>query len=424
MLLSRITAEVPKRLAKYFDLDGDILRKQTCAWLLKGKVEILKFDHFAEMSQVLEQLVVAQALVYGVPRNPLVSNLVTRHQLAAGPIGIDVASRTNDDFCWPEGPGIMMLDYDPPAGSAAIHRDGLLETLYRAVPTLASAPTIWWPSSSSHICRIGGDDLTGLRGQRLYLPIKQAADIPRAGAVLEARLWLAGLGRVQVSKSGSMLMRTLIDGSVWQPSRLDFAAGAATGPGLEQRRGAPMLIRGERDPICTQTDLPDLTAKETSDVNRIKARARAAARPEAEAALQAWLEARQDNIRRIAGTTAAEESIATLLAAQQHRHLGPDFMVVVSEPGSGRLLSMSVRDLCADPERWDKATTLDPLEPEYNANSTVGILFLRGSVPKLHSKAHGDCTYALTPGTSLMQRPRLISKAVASRYMPRRGNRR
>ena len=98
---------------------------------------------------------------------------------------------------------------------------------------------LWWPSASSHICDAEtGEDLTGLRGQRIYLMVREAGDIPRAGAVLVDRFWAAGHGRIAVSAAGAALERCPVDGSVWQPERLDFAAGAVCGEGLVQRRGA------------------------------------------------------------------------------------------------------------------------------------------------------------------------------------------
>ncbi|HSG58351.1 MAG TPA: hypothetical protein VLA06_02385, partial [Woeseiaceae bacterium] len=114
------------------------------------------------------------------------------------------------------------------------------------------------PSASSHIHdRATGDDLTGLRGQRLYMLVAEAGDIPRAGAALVDRLWAAGLGRIVASAAGSALERCPVDASVWQPERLDFAAGAVCGPGLAQRRGVPRLIPGGVEVVDTRSVLPD-----------------------------------------------------------------------------------------------------------------------------------------------------------------------
>ena len=66
--------------------------------------------------------------------------------------------------------------------------------------------------------------------------VADASDIERAGQVLFDRLWLAGHGYFKVSSAGTLLSRTLVDGSVYQPSRLDFVAGAVCKPPLVQER--------------------------------------------------------------------------------------------------------------------------------------------------------------------------------------------
>lgn len=154
-----------------------------------------------------------------------------------------VIARDREHFSWPEGPGVLMLDYDPEPGKTPYSRDDLLRVLYSAWPALESAPHIWAASASSCIHRIDtGEELRGLNGQRVYIPVLDATDIPRTGFVLSQRLWLAGHGRYDVSKSGALLERSIIDGAVWQPERLDFSGGAFCGAGLEQRRPKPILF--------------------------------------------------------------------------------------------------------------------------------------------------------------------------------------
>ena len=112
-------------------------------------------------------------------------------------------------------------------------------------------------------------------GQRVYVPVADAQDIPRAGAALYARLWLAGHGRFDVSASGALLDRSLIDASVWQPERLDFAGGAQCGPGLEQRREEPKLFNGAAAFMDSRT-LADLSPEEQARLETLKAAAREA----------------------------------------------------------------------------------------------------------------------------------------------------
>ena len=149
-----------------------------------------------------------------------------------------------------------MLDHDP--DEVALSREDLVALIRSAAPGLAGSAMLWWPSASSHICDAEtGRDLTGLRGQRIYLMVSEAADVPRAGAALVDRFWAAGQGRIVVSVAGAALERCPIDSSVWQPERLDFAAGACCGMGLVQRRGEPLLIPGGCEIVDTRVALPD-----------------------------------------------------------------------------------------------------------------------------------------------------------------------
>ena len=238
--LTLVTSEYPPVLTKQFDLlDSGKLKKSTSAQLAVGRIEILEIADLEALAKVTLGLRKNQALIFGLPKDRKAKKLVTEARLDEVPGAI---ARTKDDFEWNAGPGYWMLDYDPPDGQPSISREALVAALHEAVPALRGTPMLWMPSSSSHICRIGGEDLTGLRGQRLYVVVDDARDIPRAGRALIDRLWLAGHGYMRVSSNGSLLPRTLVDAAVWEPNRLDFAAGASVGPGLEQRRGAPILI--------------------------------------------------------------------------------------------------------------------------------------------------------------------------------------
>ena len=91
----------------------------------------------------------------------------------------------------------------------------------------------------------GASPLAWTGDEAACLPVADARDIPRIGRVLVGRLWLSGQGIMRVSASGQFLPRTLVDATVWQANRLDFASGASTGPGLEQRRGLPLIVTAE-----------------------------------------------------------------------------------------------------------------------------------------------------------------------------------
>lgn len=111
-----------------------------------------------------------------------------------------------------------------------------------------------------------------MRGQRIYIHVADASDIKRAGDALSDRLWLAGYGYFLVGEAGQLLERCLFDTSVWQPTRLDFAAGANCIAPLQQRRGKPEVFEGK--PLDTKTALADLDKMASATVAQLKRDAR------------------------------------------------------------------------------------------------------------------------------------------------------
>lgn len=63
-------------------------------------------------------------------------------------------------------------------------------------------------------------------------------------AYIYQKLWEKGYGYIQISKSGQLLDRSLIDASVSQPERLDFAAEPVLRDGMERRSPGDIHIRG------------------------------------------------------------------------------------------------------------------------------------------------------------------------------------
>ena len=132
----------------------------------------------------------------------------------------------------------MMLDFD--FKDVAMSQDEIIQRLYSIMPELQESAFIWWCSSSSYIYN-GDTQHSGLKGQRIYILVKDASDIERAGKVLFERLWLAGYGHIEISGAGSLLVRTFIDSTVWQPNRLDFISGANCIAPVRQDRREPVV---------------------------------------------------------------------------------------------------------------------------------------------------------------------------------------
>jgi hypothetical protein len=393
--LTILKANLPARLSKAFKLlpNGEI-EKLAGGQFAAGECRVVPIFDLNGFADILVRLTPSHALVYGVPINGA-TKLLSRKMFERAGSPAEATTRTKDAFAYGDGAGLMMLDYDAPKDGMALDRDGLVGAVKAAVSGLSSSQMLWFPSASS--CIFNEDvPLWGVRGQRLYLLVANAADIPRAGKVLLDRLWLAGHGHFEVSASGALLERTLFDGSVWQANRLDFAGGAHCTAPLRQDRGSPVLIAGDTTVVDTAVVFADLSLDELDAVREMKNAARQEMSSEAAEAREAWVETRL-----LETLTKAERDDPALLEQAEARlrrvleggELAGDFILHVEAKGGFE--AVSVAALLENPARYDRKLTLDPVEPDYGDRRTVGRLYLLQGKPTLHSFAHGGKTYLL-----------------------------
>jgi len=211
VVLTVIDAIDPRVLSKTYSLDKDgALNKRSGGQLEEGRARKVELGGAAAFAELLSSLKPGQALMHGLFRHDEAIVLSkkrvekTKRQKRDAP----VVTRTKDCVSWPAGPGIMVIDYDPPDGKPPLPMAALRETLYEAAPELANAPHVCRPSASSCLhATDGGRELRGVRGQRVYVLVRDAQDIERAAKVLQARLWLHGRGYFAVSSSGSLAAR-------------------------------------------------------------------------------------------------------------------------------------------------------------------------------------------------------------------------
>ncbi|MCW2573539.1 MAG: hypothetical protein JWO88_3597 [Frankiales bacterium] len=374
-------------LNKSFSLDTDGHPIKTAnAILYSGSVDTIEIENIDEFATLLPTLKSNQALSYGVCKRGD-GPLVTKDAWIDQGSPRHVMVRDRDTFVWPAGAGLMMVDYDPPKEGAALPQDELLKTLYSALPEIENAPHLWWPSAGSCVHHWEtGVEVIPIRGQRVYVAVTAAREIERLGETLTKRLWLAGHGRVEIGKAGQRLLRTCVDAAVFQPERLDFAAGATCVAPLTQRRGAPLRLGGSV-PLNAHA-VKDVSAVEDERYEKMIAAARAAAADEAQQVRAAYVAARAPSMAR---PGVSDDAVRQLLDAAADGRLLGDFVLLSAEGQQ-----VTVTDLLSNRSVWHGRRFHDPLEPDYPDKRIARVDLCSGGQPRLYSHIHGGQSYTLS----------------------------
>jgi hypothetical protein len=370
-----------------------MLRKETTAHLSQGTSQRIQVKDLKALRNHLDKLTSANAVAWGQTTDAQAS-LCTRTDTEAQAQG--AIARTRDNFKFHQGPGIMMLDHDGlPLGSLTL--DQFRDRLVVAAPALADASMLGRPSASSGCLHPNGTALTPLDRHRIYIPVQDASLIPEAGKALADLLWATpGDGWVDVGKAGQALMRCLVDTSVWQPERLDFAGPPILQNGVT-RTGIAGRIFG---PVDALFDLRLLINSATPDIKKAaeaaRKAARAAAKPQCEETAKAWATEHAPALAQSRGIKLAQAN--TLLErASLHSVLMGDFELTAAD-GS----IVTVAQLLDNPHRYHGTRYADPLDP--NEDKRVAVARLQnGSRPDLYSHRHGGMRYELRRQSARVQ---------------------
>lgn len=361
------------RLTKrYFkDADGTVKNDKAPA-LSSGTFDVRQVKDLDELQTLLQSLEQTQAVAYGRPTTDN-GRIVTAASMDGTPGAI---ARTGEQFSWAAGAGILMLDYDAPKdGTPPLTQDDLVATIRAACPFLDGVGMLWRPSASSGIAGVG------IKGQRLYIMVDDAAHIHRIGKTIFNRLWLAGAGYMAISSAGTLLDRAPVDASVWRPEGLDYAAAPVLDGGIERATFPAKVLPGA---VLFAHDVADLTADESATLSRLKAEARLEKSPEAAQKKASHL----TNIRSAANTRGAHLTDADHDSAVEN-HCLPDAWPLRAQNGN----VLTVGEILDDPAQWNEKRFADPLEDDCN-DDRVAVAYLRnGSQSCIYSHLHGGVTY-------------------------------
>jgi len=394
---SIITAKRPAMISKSFHLEDGQLTKMSGGHLLEGFIEKVTVADIQEMARVLGTLTPVQAITWGVSEHPK-ARVVTKKELkknGRGNGGMPVIARDREHLIWPKH-ATWMIDYDP-GKNKPLHIESLLEILYETISELKEAPHLARPSASSFIYH-GDEKLRGACGWRILIPVQNGSDIKRAGEILFKKLWLSGHGHIEISKSGSKIVRCVVDDSVWQPERLDFQGGAHCRPPLTQQFPDP-IIRNEKA-VLFDTSTIQITHEEESEYYELVETAKKNAEPDAAETRRTWIELRVENAMQAPEVA----KLAPEHRAKKRQTFKERFRQAVTNCvllGDFELITeqgeqIKVGQILDDPDKYHNTRFHDPLEPDYQNDSRIAWANLRCSGrPYIYSHAHGGKRYTL-----------------------------
>jgi hypothetical protein len=385
------TSTAPQRLTKVFGLAADgTLTRTTAASMSAGTAQRAAAASLTELADRLDRLTSAQAVGWGIGASELSTVVAQDADTGTDPTRV---SRTRRNFVYPKGPGILMLDHDGiPEG--ALDRDGLRLRLIDACPALALAPMLWRPSASAGLLAPDGRELTGLFRHRLYIPVQDASLIPDAGRRLVTLLWAAGMGWHEVGNAGQAMARTLVDSSVWQPERLDFAAPPMLTDGI-RRPIAAALVYGDPAALFDLSGIVT-TAADDKDAAKRRRESRDAIKQQCKLQRETWAAERAPTLAKTRSIT-LEKARDVLIRASEHAVLMGDFMLTTADGAQ-----VSVGDVLDHPDRWHNARFADPLDPDHDRRVAV-VNLKSGTRPALYSHRHGGVRFELLRQSARVQ---------------------
>jgi len=407
--LTLITAQKPAHLSKRFNLVNNKLVKIAGGKLKRGIGEKISLETINDFAELLKVLKPNQAITYGVTNAPKVIIIpeddIKKENLKK--TTYPILARTRANFNWSSDAGILMVDYDPPAGEKPLTREELIEVLLKILPALIHSPFIWRPSVSSCIKSAAtGEMLRGISGQRIYIPIKIGKDTPRSGNVLFKRLWLAGFGRIEISKDGKLLKRTIIDGSVYKPEGLDFAGGASLGHGVIQELPDPIVYNPMGEFLDTEKELLDLTDEENATYAELVAKAKAEISGQQEIVQKKWIEeqVKKELEKCEIKDEQEKEKIEKKYKSITETYVLPhSFQIRIKEKSGER--NITIGELLKNKTKYNKVLCQDPLEPDYNGGQFLAYVNLSNNQPNIYSHAHGGVRYILAENNFIIGDP-------------------
>lgn len=362
--------------------EGVLKKNSSQCRLSEGEAKTVKLS-FEKIPDFLQRLTSNQAISLGISQkaNTKICSKKQKESLATG----EYITRSLENYFFGQDiPGMLLLDCD---GNEMTPQE-VLETLEGLIPELSCAAKIITPSASANIYRKStGEKVSDNNNAHIYLPVDDAAEIPRLGKTIFERLILAGYGRVEFSRDGKILIRTLIDKAVFSPERLVFEAPAILSNDLEYGTKEVQYIRG----TYLKTKLVDhLNTADHIKYEVIHRKLCAAAKSASRVKREAYC--KEESIALSKDKDITQHEARKIIESRCDQVLcGEDILYFDDDSNS------TIREILKDPQSYADRTLADPAEPEYGGGRNKAKLFVNPNSGEVtvHSFAHGGRLYQL-----------------------------
>ena len=380
-------------LSKSFALHEGRLQKTSAAEVTDGLAIRAAASDIFDLARIVESLNAHEALTFGIPRLGR-ARIATQKAINTGAAPKGAVARDRANFSWPKGRGVFMLDIDKPKDGAPLKSKDFDVMMAGLFPWWTSIARMYRPSASAFIHDDNGEFLTEHGSLRCYCFVDIAENIPFLGIALLDALWKAGMGRIEFSAAGSMLIRTAVDGAVWQPERLDFAGPVVLGAGLHRLHHKPAIKDGsdiDTEAVIAASGLGKITFSAWAS-NSLEVRiAKHAARPEEKARRAKFIDERVK--AEVCGGADAKAARRKWRAALTDNVLRGNFVLHFRDKGPA-----TVAEVLSNPRAFNLERLADPQEPDYAGDGRIAQFYSNEgrARPFVYSHAHGGLKYMLT----------------------------
>jgi hypothetical protein len=376
--------------------DGSVKSDGSACLMARGTAQRVRIADVHELAAVIENVRPDQAIALGALRTGLPDKVqvVTKQKLNGEP---DVIARTGTEIVFRrEKPALALIDFDTkgiaPEVAAEMQRlGGFWPSLLSVLPAVGPVAHVIRRSTSAGLFRTDtGEKLRGLGGLHAYLAVQDGGDVERFLEALHERCWLAGFGWMMIGAGGQLLERSIVDRMVGAPERLVFEGSPILEPPLRQDRESRRPAPADGEALDTVAACPPLTIVETSKLRQLKAKEAHRLGPESTKARTAFVAAQAKRLAERTGMS--EQAAAQEIARQCEGLLLPDVDLPFDDDD---FAGCTVRDVLADPARFEGATLADPLEGVEYGTCKARVMRRADGTPWINSFAHGRTVYEL-----------------------------